>query len=104
MLDVKTWLESTGMKVAELEFIAPPKLPYLVFIDDINTTGADDKNCIVQHNVSIELYSERIDKVSEAKVEELLNEKNFNFDKSRTRIDSEKLCQTLYGFSFTEKF
>jgi len=94
MLDIKPWLEITGYKVAEERFLKPPAFPYIIFTEEINISGADNK---------IELYSEKIDKISEKKIEDLLNGKAIEFKKDRTWIESEKFFQTVYDFSLTEK-
>lgn len=103
LTDVKSWLETTGYKAAEIRFNKPPALPYLLFIDDTNVGGADEKNFTADRNISIELYSERIDREAESKVEALLNEKAIKFKKSRNWIDSEKFFQTVYDFIIYEK-
>ncbi|OCB00399.1 hypothetical protein [Clostridium beijerinckii] len=103
MLDIKTWLELTGMSVAETCFLKPPPLPYIVFDDDIKTDGADDKNCLADRSITIEMYSERINREKEASIEKLLNEKAIIFKKNRTWVDSEKFFQTVYDFNIYEK-
>lgn len=104
MLDVKAWLENTGMKVAEERFFKPPALPYIVFMEETNVSGADAKNCIADRDISVELYSEKINKEAESKIEVLLNEKSIKFKRNRTWIDSDKFFQTVYDFNFIEKF
>lgn len=104
MLDIKEWLQTTGMKVAEDCFKSPPPLPYIVFTDENNTSGADDKNCILKRSISVEMYSEIINKQSESKIEALLNEKSINFKRNRTWVDSQRFWQTVYDFDLVEKF
>lgn len=104
MLDVKVWLETTGMKVAEVSFIKPPQLPYIAFLESRNVRGADNKNLIADRELSIELYSAKIDRESEQKIEDILNEKSIEYSKDRTWIDSEKFFQTVYDFNLLEKF
>jgi hypothetical protein len=103
MLDVKTWLETTGYRVAEERFLVPPALPYVVFLVDSNVRGADNKNCIVERSISIELYAEKINKEAESKIETLLNEKAIEYSRDHTWIDSEKIFQTMYEFNLIEK-
>jgi len=103
LTDVKAWLETTGMKVAEERFLRPPALPYVIFTEETNTSGADSKNCIVDRAISIELYSDKIDYEAEQKIELLLNEKVIQYSKDRTWIDSEKFFQTVYDFNLLEK-
>lgn len=102
MLDIKTWLETTGMKVAEEKFSKPPPFPYIVFSEELNAGGADNKNCIAKRSISIELYSDKINKQAENLIETLLN--NTEFKRDRTWIDSQTFYQTVYDFDLIEKF
>jgi hypothetical protein len=104
LTDVKIWLETTGMRAEEEQYIKPPPLPYLIFTEDRNNFGADNKNCIVDRNISIELYSEKINHTAELKVESLLNKSSISYKKSRTWVDSERYYQTVYDFNFVEKY
>lgn len=103
MLDIKVWLETTAMKVAEERFLKPPPLPYIIFNQEVKVSGTDNKNCISDSTTSIELYSDRINKEAEKKIEDLLNEKAIEYKKNRTWIDSEKFFQTVYYFNLIEK-
>lgn len=103
MLDIKTWLETTGLKVAEERFLKPPALPYIIFTDNVEVSGADEKNCIADRNISIELYSLKIDHVSEVKIENLLNAKAISYKKDHVWIDAEMLMSTIYDFNLIEK-
>lgn len=103
MLDIKTWLENTGMKVAEERFLKPPAPPYVIFTDNIDIGGADNKNCIADRNISIELYSLKIDHISENLIENLLNEKAINYKRDRIWLDTEMLFETIYDFKLIEK-
>jgi hypothetical protein len=103
MLEIKTWLETTGMKVAEERFLKPPALPYIVLLDETDVSGADDKNCIADRKISIELYSDKINKIAEQAIGNLLNEKAIEYKKNRIWIDSEKFFQTVYDFKLIEK-
>ncbi|AGK95407.1 hypothetical protein [Clostridium pasteurianum] len=104
MLDVKTWLQSTGLPVAETAFIKPPSLPYIVFLTNDNIAGGDNKNCISDRSIGIELYSSRIDRDSESKIENLLNEKAIEYKKNRTWIPEDTFFETMYDFNLIEKF
>lgn len=103
MLEVKTWLETTGMKVAENCFLKPPSLPYIVFLENLDSRGADDRNCIANRAIRIELYAGRIDKLAEEKIENLLSEKAIPYKKDRAWIDEEKFFETMYDFELVEK-
>lgn len=104
MLDIKSWLETTNMKVEEERFLKPPALPYILFNDNSNISGADDKNCIANRQITIELYSSRINNTAESLIETLLNEKNINYSKDRIWIQTEMYFQTVYDFELVEKF
>lgn len=104
MLDIKTWLETTVMKVSEDRFLKPPALPYVVFTEGANISGADDKNCIADRNISIELYSNIINHSAEHTIEILLNEKSLEYKKDRTWISTESFFETTYDFNLVEKF
>ena len=104
MLDIKTWLETIGLEVAEECFIEPPPLPYIIFTENSDVHGADNKNCIANRTVSIELYSEEIDHANEILIENLLNIKNINYKKDRMWIDTETMFEATYDFDFVEKF
>ncbi|QNU66918.1 hypothetical protein EHE19_019170 [Ruminiclostridium herbifermentans] len=103
LTDVKTWLETTGYKVAEERFLKPPALPYIIFIDHTDIRGADNKNCIATRQISIELYSDKINHEAEQKVEELLNKKAIHYSKNRTWLQAEMFFQTVYDFNLIEK-
>ncbi len=104
MLHIKAWLKTTGMNVAEQCFLQPPALPYIVFVEENDISGADSKNCIADRAITIELYSDRINREVEGKVETLLNEKEIQYKKERTWVDSERFFQTMYDFNLKEKF
>ena len=105
MLDIETWLETTGLKVSEERFSnAPPPLPYVIFTDNNNISGADSRNCIASRDISVELYSLKVDHISEKLIENLLNEKAMQYSKDRIWIDTEMMFETIYDFNFIEKF
>lgn len=104
MLDVKNWLkEGTGLPVANTAFISKVSLPFIVFLEDIETQGSDLDNDIVDKSVTIELYSSTISKINEIKIEKLLNEKSIKYKKSRMWLDDERCFETMYDFSFLER-
>jgi len=103
VLNVKTWLETTGLKVAEESFFKAPPLPYIVFMETRTVDGADDVNLKVQRTITIELYSSEIDSIIEKKIEDLLDEKAFSYQKDRSFINSDGFYQTIYEFVVTER-
>lgn len=104
MLDIETWLNTIGLKVSEERFIKPPPLPYIIFMDNTEISGADNKNCIAHRNIRIELYSVKVDHVSEKLIENLLNEKSINYKIDRIWLDTEMMSQAIYDLNFIEKF
>ena len=104
MLDIKSWLETISTKVAEERFLKPPALPYIIFMESTDITGADSKNCISNKDISIELYSTVVDHASETLIENLLNEKSINYKRDRIWIDTEMMFETIYDFNLVEKF
>jgi hypothetical protein len=104
MLVIETWLEATGLKVSEERFLKPPPLPYIVFTEDIDVSGSDNKNCIVSKDISIELYALKVDHASENLIENLLNEKAISFRRDRIWLDTEMMFETIYDFNLVEKF
>lgn len=103
MLDIKQWVQSTGMKVAENCFLKPPAFPYIIFLEDVKVNGADNKNCLAGRDITIELYSDRINREAEKNIIDLLDEKGIDYTKNRTWVDSEKFFQTVYDFNLKEK-
>ena len=81
MLDIKTWLETTGLKVAKESFYTAPPLPYMLFMESFNVRGADNINKLVERSVRVELYGNTIDEVAEGLIETLLNSKPVEFTK-----------------------
>lgn len=101
LTNVKIWLETTGLKVAEERFLKPPALPYIVFTESRTMIGADNKNLAANRAISIELYSEKIDSVSEGKIEALLGA--IEYSKDHIWIQTELFFQTVYDFDLIEK-
>lgn len=104
-MDVKEWLETgTGFKWKELRYLKTPSLPYNIFIDDTVFRGADLKNNIVEHNITLEHYSEAIDSTNETIIENFLNEEELSFEKNREWLNEEEMYVTLYSLeTFLEK-
>lgn len=104
-MDIKKWFENgTGLKIKELRYLKMPQLPYNIYIDDTTYRGADLKNNIIEHNVTIEHYSESIEKSNESIIENFLNKEEFFFVKRREWLEEEKMFVTLYELdTFLEK-
>ncbi|EDS77293.1 putative prophage pi2 protein 38 [Clostridium botulinum C str. Eklund] len=103
MTDIKQWLKTTGMKVAEDHFKKPPALPYVIFKENTKVSGADNKNCLSNRSITVELYSEIINHKAEKNIENLLDEISIEYDRDRTWIESQSFFQTVYDFDLKEK-
>lgn len=95
-------LKAIGYPVAFFAFDSPPVLPYLVYLDTTSADYvADNRNHVGVTNWQVELYTaigmstgERL--VAERKVEGALNTGGLPYVRSRQRLDTEKMYQTLY--------
>ena len=94
---VKDWLENgTNFKWKELRYIKVPSLPYNIFIDETVFRGADNLNNIIEHNITLEHYSETIDEANEKIIEDFLNIEELHFEKDREWLNDEELYVTVY--------
>ncbi len=103
MLDIKNWLETTDINTADTAFKKKTELPYIVFLEDTSTNGSDDTNLMALRDVNVEFYSSKISRTNEKKIESLLDDKGFEYKKSRIWLEDEKCFQTIYDFSFLER-
>lgn len=96
------FIESKTFK--ETRFINPPKVTYVVYMDSFTRRGADNLNLIKDHDYTIELYSYLPDPDAEKRIEAVLDELGFEFDKAdRYWIQKEQLYQVVYAFNYIEK-
>lgn len=104
-MDIKEWLETgTKFKWKELRYLKTPPLPYNIFIDDTVYRGADNLNNIIEHNISLEHYSETIDSANEKIIETFLNEEELSFEKNREWLQEEEMYVVVYSIeTFLEK-
>lgn len=104
-MDIKKWFEDgTKLTIKENRYRKMPKLPYNIFIDDKYFRGADLKNNIIEHDVTIEHYSETINTEDETKIENFLNKESIHFEKNREWLQEEEMWVTLYELdTFLEK-
>ena len=95
-MDIKKWLETAGEPVAETCFLpdeAPP-LPYIVFLDHTARSGADMRNLIRTHSVTVERYSNTTD--DNAALEALFDTCTIKYTKYRQWLKSENCYMTVY--------
>lgn len=101
---VKEILNAVGVPYKKSRFLKPPRNTYAVYLDDIQRRGADKKNLIKDHNVTIEVYSEKIDENIEILLEKELDNRVLQYEKQDWYfIKSEQLFQLVYEFSYIEK-
>lgn len=101
---VKDILNAINIPYKKSRFLKPPKTTYAVYLDDQSRRGADNKNCITEHAITIEIYASKIDESVEKLIEKELDERNIFYDKQDWfYIDKELLFQLVYEFSYIEK-
>lgn len=90
-------LQQLNLPIAYSHFKSPLEPPYLVYlVEDTQNFGADNRVYHQIENLVIELYTSKKDIILEKKLEVLLNEKEFYYEKVETYIDSEKLYEVRY--------
>ena len=96
MTDFKTLIENdTQLPTADTAFDKPQKLPFVAFIDKQNRDGDDFHSQIVEHNLTVEFYAERIDKANEKKLEALFEKQGWKFEKDLTWLSDQKCFETI---------
>lgn len=97
-------LQDIGIKYKECQFRKAPSPPYAVWHDSFAAEGADMINNVINHDITIELYSDTPRADIEAAIEDKIDERHIKYTKQeRYWIESEQLYQTIYEFSFLEK-
>lgn len=107
-MDVKSWFEEgTGLKIKELRYLKPPTIPYFLYVDKKVFRGADLLNNIVEHNITIERYSEtnnEQDLLEIDKVNLFLKNKHYTFESDTEWLEDEKMYETYWVLDmFLEK-
>ncbi|HIU23274.1 MAG TPA: hypothetical protein IAD49_06825 [Candidatus Fimihabitans intestinipullorum] len=96
-MDIEKWFkEGTGFDIQELRYLSPPGIPYNIYLDSIDFEGADQKNNIKIHNITIEHYDNKANTSSEKAIDQFFNKKNIKFEKSREWLNDDKLWVTIY--------
>lgn len=105
MLNVREWLEKelSGIKIEETIFRKQPKTPYIVFDDDVSYRGSDERNCIIEHSIILELYTSSKSSQAEisTKIDALLYSIDYNVNTDYIK-EQELYCKT-YLFNLIEK-
>ena len=98
-------LKQAGVKYRKSRYTAQP-LPdtYAVYFDDREASGADGINCLITHNITIELYESKPDDATEAAIEAALDAAGLEWSsQARYWIQEEQRYQVIYEFSDIEK-
>lgn len=101
---VEDIFEAVGLSYKKSRFLKPPNSTYAVYTDDSSSRGSDEKNLIEEHNITIEVYSEKIDEEIEIKIEKELDKRGLEYEKQDWYyIKSEQIFQLIYEFSYIKK-
>lgn len=85
-------------------FRHPPRSTYAVYQDTFERRGADGKNNITEHDITIEVYEYKADTEKEIEIEKAFETLCIPFTKQeRYWIQDEQLFQAIYEFSYVEK-
>ena len=98
-------LTRAGVKFRQSRYTAKP-LPatYAVYLDDREVNGADGINCLITHNITIEVYESKPDPEAEDAIEEALDFYGLEWSsQSRYWIAEEQRYQIIYEFTYIEK-
>lgn len=88
----------------ETRFLKPPAVTYAIFNDTKTNRGADNVNCLVEHEINIELYEYTPDPTAEAAIEAQFDAYGQPYIKqNRYWINEEQLYQVIYEFNYLEK-
>lgn len=97
-----------GLPIAEFAFEGTkrnpvPNPPFLVYLKEEHAHGHDSGNALIEIEGSLELYTER----KPAKTWEQRIERDVlydvEYDKQQAKIESERIVQTAYDFTITQK-
>ena len=98
-------LRRAGVSYRRSRYTAKP-LPdtYAVYFDDREVEGGDGINCIITHNITIEVYESKPDDASEAAIEAVLDAFGLEWTaQARYWIQDEQRYQIIYEFTYFEK-
>ena len=98
-------LKRAGVKFRQTRYTVKPLPPtYAVYFDDREAAGADGINCLINHNITIEVYESKPDDATEAAIEEALDAYGLEWSaQARYWIQEEQRYQIIYEFTYIEK-
>lgn len=102
---IKSILTEAGVPSRRSRHTTPPAGTYAAWMDDIETDGPDGMPPrIFTHGCTIELYEPHPDDAAEAAVEAAMSSRGLHWTKQdRYWLQSEKMYQVVYEFSYIEK-
>ncbi len=87
---------ATGIPVADTAFKTEQCLPFAVYIDDSENDGDDFNSHFIRHDLTVEFYSERIDRELERLFENCFESFKWKFGKTRIFLKDERMYETIY--------
>lgn len=98
-------LQEAGVKFRQSRYTAkPPPDTYAVYFDDREAGGADGINCLITHNITIEVYESKPDDKTELAIESALDKAGVEWtSQARYWIQDEQRYQVIYEFTYIEK-
>lgn len=86
-------------------FLKPPGGTYAVWSDDVTTDGPDGlPPCIFSHDVELEVYEPQPDDAALEALEATMGAAGLHWTRQdRFWIQSDKMYQTIYTYSYIEK-
>ena len=100
-MDIKAWLHKAGEPVAETAFLDEQPLPFVVFLDSVQWGGADRKNNVATHALTVERYS--ADGEDNALLEGLFAAEAIQYKKEKQWLNDLACFLTTYDFDLIEK-
>ncbi len=85
-----------GIPVADTAFKTEQRLPFAVYIDDSENDGDDFHSHVIRHDLTVEFYSEHIDKGLEQKFEKCFDSYAWKYKKARIYLKEERMYETIY--------
>ena len=97
-------IRSLGYPMHAGDFRKAPRGAYIVYRDEQERGGADLKNTVTLHRLTIEFYSEEVKKDVEKRIEELLDNTAIKYIKLPVEwLEDVQRYQVLYDLKYLDK-
>lgn len=93
----------TQMPAADTAFTKGPELPFVIILDKVEGDGDDFHTRLLEHNLTVEFYAERVDKKSEGKLESFFENRSWKYSRERIWLPDEKCFETIYEIAYSER-